>query len=499
MPGGLALRRCLLIGVAVVLFAGSFMQKPARAADLGGDCCADLEERIVELEATTVRKGNKKVSVTLYGQVNRAALFWDDGAEKNTYVVDNNYESSRFGFKGTAKTGFGDWVGGYRLEVEPTGANSARLDQFDDDNADDSNGPLFVRHSYMYLSSKKYGEVRLGLTATPIYNITKDTNVTELEDTEHGDNRVMQSFFLRPEGFDSAEGLSKLRWQSISHCYSSTNAFVCSTRRNGAAYWSPKWEGFSASVGWYEDDDWGAAIRYQNEWGENWEVGAGFGYEDFRDERLQNGGGGEATGANPPPSSAVDFFKRDIQEYGGSASIKHKPTGLFGVTSFMWSDQNDSDTIHAGFYTGTSAPLMNSWEVELGIQRQMPWFGLDKLGETSFWSGYEEIRNGIGGASNGNGGTVSQIPANRFLAVGTFANVPVPTEITGALVTRWSLAMDQAIDSANMHLYAVYQHLTPEVDLVTRDPVVSPTGKLKSVGAPLDDFDLFYTGGRIYF
>ena len=332
MLRGLSLRyRVLMIATAAIALMGSFAHEPVKAADLGGDCCADLEERVAELEATTVRKGNKKVSVTFYGQVNRATLFWDDGAEKNVYVVDNNYESSRFGFKGSGKTGFGDWVGGYRLEVEPTGANSARLDQFDDDNADDSNGPLFVRHSYMYLSSKKYGEVRLGLTATPIYNITKDTNVTELEDTEHGDNRVMQSFFLRPEGFDSAEGLSKLRWQSISHCYSSTNAFVCSTRRNGAAYWSPKWEGFSASVGWYEDDDWGAAIRYQNEWGENWEVGAGFGYEDFRDERLQNGGGGEATGANPPPSSAVDFFKRDIQEYGGSASIKHKPTGLFGV------------------------------------------------------------------------------------------------------------------------------------------------------------------------
>jgi hypothetical protein len=48
-------------------------------------------------------------------------------------------------------------------------------------------------------------------------------------------------------------------------------------------------------------------------------------------------------------------------------------------------------------------------------------------------------------------------------------------------------------------LFAVYQHLTPEVDLVTRDPTVSPTEKLKSVGATLDDFDLFYTGGRIYF
>ena len=42
---------------------------PAKAADLGGDCCADLEERVAELEATTVRKGNKKVSVTLSGWV----------------------------------------------------------------------------------------------------------------------------------------------------------------------------------------------------------------------------------------------------------------------------------------------------------------------------------------------------------------------------------------------------------------------------------------------
>ena len=110
-------------------------------------------------------------------------------------------------------------VGGFRLEVEPTGANSAKLNQFDDNNANDSAGPLNVRHSFIYLNSKKYGEGRLGLTATPIYNITKDTNVTELEDTMHSDNRMMQGFFLRSKGYDSAEGLSKLKWQNISSCY----------------------------------------------------------------------------------------------------------------------------------------------------------------------------------------------------------------------------------------------------------------------------------------
>ena len=53
----------------------------------------------------------------LYGKVNRAVLFWDDGAKQNIYVVDNHYKSSRFGLNGSAKIG-GDWSAGYRLEIE---------------------------------------------------------------------------------------------------------------------------------------------------------------------------------------------------------------------------------------------------------------------------------------------------------------------------------------------------------------------------------------------
>ena len=44
----------------------------ARAADLGGDCCADLEERVADLEATTARKGNRKVSLKISDWVNRS-------------------------------------------------------------------------------------------------------------------------------------------------------------------------------------------------------------------------------------------------------------------------------------------------------------------------------------------------------------------------------------------------------------------------------------------
>jgi hypothetical protein len=58
-----------------VMGATVFVAKPAKAADLGGDCCADLEERVADLEAATARKGNKKVSVILYGKINWA-LDW---------------------------------------------------------------------------------------------------------------------------------------------------------------------------------------------------------------------------------------------------------------------------------------------------------------------------------------------------------------------------------------------------------------------------------------
>src|SRR2546426_3201993 len=112
MIGGLvkSASRAAIVAAAGI-FVGGVAMPSAKAADLGGDCCADLEERVAELEATTVRKGNKKVSVQIYGKVNRAVEFWDDGAEKNTYVVNNAMESTRTGIKGTAKI-VGDWTAG---------------------------------------------------------------------------------------------------------------------------------------------------------------------------------------------------------------------------------------------------------------------------------------------------------------------------------------------------------------------------------------------------
>ena len=120
------LRTGWLLSAAAMLIGGWSM--PAAAADLGGDCCADLEERIAELEATTARKGNRKVSLTVSGWVNEAVFFWDDGNERNVYVGTNFIEQSRFRFLGEAKIN-ADWSAGYILEIGVAGYPSNQWNQ----------------------------------------------------------------------------------------------------------------------------------------------------------------------------------------------------------------------------------------------------------------------------------------------------------------------------------------------------------------------------------
>ncbi len=69
----------------------------ARAADLGGDCCADLEERVAELEATAATKGNRKMSLSIYGRVHKGLIWFDNGIDSDVYAADMDFSGSRVG------------------------------------------------------------------------------------------------------------------------------------------------------------------------------------------------------------------------------------------------------------------------------------------------------------------------------------------------------------------------------------------------------------------
>ena len=166
--------------LALVLGVGLFIAAaPASAADLGGDCCADLEERIAELESTAARKGNRKVSLSVSGSINESLLYWNDGKLSDVYVGTNDAARGRFRFQGDAKINK-EWSAGYLIEI---GVRSNRLNRTDQTRANgfsnlpggltqDASG-LDVRHSAWFIQSTTYGRLWVGKTDQATERITE--------------------------------------------------------------------------------------------------------------------------------------------------------------------------------------------------------------------------------------------------------------------------------------------------------------------------------------
>ena len=336
----------IAIAAALGMTLGGFVMSshPAKAADLGGDCCADLEERVAELEATTVRKGNKKVSVTLSGWVVKDVTWWDDGDETNVYVGDKDTTlSSHFQISGSATIAPG-WSGGYTLSIEaPGNANGFFTNQQNDNinyegvvDGTRSDRLLRVLLSYMYIKSDKWGTLNWGLLSQATDNVAL---LPDLSGTIIESNAVFfegNGFYLRPKGaVKNALGQTNTVWGEFFTCLSGggiIGADCNGNTTNGVRYDSPTWGGFSVSGGFGEDDYKDIAIKYAADWN-NFKVSAAFGYTNMTDENYINSGGG------------LNGFKTDVNLYQTGASVMHVPSGLFVYG--MYSAEDASGTLRS--------------------------------------------------------------------------------------------------------------------------------------------------------
>lgn len=152
-----------LAGAAFLAVLVSLLQSPATAADLGGNCCADLEERIAELEATTARKGGRKVSLMVYGQVNKAIAIDVDSGDSR--VIDNTSDETRVGFAGEAHIGNAAKAG-FLLELHTNFVNEEGFD-FPDPTA---SGNINVRRSAVWVGVDRF-RVTLGRYDTATHEL----------------------------------------------------------------------------------------------------------------------------------------------------------------------------------------------------------------------------------------------------------------------------------------------------------------------------------------
>jgi len=110
-----------------------------------------------------VTNTSDKVSVQLYGQVNRGVLYSNDGNDGYLYHVDNDNSSTRVGLFGLTRT-TNDITAATRIEVEFQANDSNKVNQNDQYNVGDNH--FRKRILEVLVEHKKYGILSLGYGRT---------------------------------------------------------------------------------------------------------------------------------------------------------------------------------------------------------------------------------------------------------------------------------------------------------------------------------------------
>ncbi len=395
----------VLAGVSSFALSGP----SAIAADFGGDCCADLEERVAVLEATTARKGNRKVSLTVSGHVNKGILIWDDGDESDAYVVGNaNDDLSMFRFEGDAKIAPG-WTAGYIIELELSNTSSADVNQNDDDGGNE----LAISESHMFIESEQFGRVTWGFASQP----SDGAPEMDLSGSVYAGYAAIADV---GGGFEwrLSNGLG-LSGVTLGDVFDDLNGDTFDIIR----YDTPTIAGFTLSASWGEDDIWDVALTYEKELGD-FEVAAGIAYTENTDDDDDG---------NPV----------DEETIAGSISIIHNPTGLNFTFAAGQREFNDMPTrADADFYY-----------FKAGIFQRF-----NSLGKTAIYGEYGEYNDFF--YNDGSAGADEAAISNALSGANT--NI-----ITGSEATVYGAGIVQYIDAAAMQLYLAYRH--HEIDFSATD------------------------------
>jgi len=480
----------------------------AQAADLGGNCCADLEERVAELEATTARKGNRKVSLQIYGQVSETIMWWNDGAESNVYVQENNNIKNTVGFQGNAKIN-SDWSAGFRLELQVRAYRSSAANQLSLGATNNlqiatyNTQSVALRHAFWYLQSATYGRLTVGRDVDSAVGTSSISLVNpDGFSGPAGPGFANGGFFLRRAGTTGNSGLSSRTWQTTSWLNNGDGPlpFDYAQTKSLVKYTSPfflgqtRSSGFLFSADWGADDAWAVGLRYVEDFG-TFRFAAGVGYSSFSDVAR----GFCSTGAtgnfrdnnqnvvlgNPTTDPQRDLGSSiDCNSLQASASLLHVPTGLY--ISGGYAELNDGNAAAGALartngWQGGVSGKSEAWYVQAGWQAR-----LSTLGNTIFWGQYLDLNTGLNSANS----VVSTIAATDQLVTGTGLGNAI---IRSASTQVWGLGVSQNIDAAAMTLYAGYYYYQTEVTLGSQNSAA--IGKSN----PIDDFQMFYTGATIKF
>jgi hypothetical protein len=421
---------------------------------LTSDCCADLDARVAELEATTARKGNRRVSLTISGWVARELYVWDDGKLSDAYVVDTSVTlATHFKFSGEAQIKPG-WKAGFVQHIELIDSGSIAVSQLQDEGAGDS--ALYILEAKWFIESDRLGRITVGQQSQPSDNtaILADFSGSLVQS-----NWVLfdgASFFLRPKGSHALEVLPGSF--ELGNTWGSGLGFCATTGlgiggdcnglpRDAVRYDTPSFYGLVLSTSWGENDYWDIALNYQADWNSvRFKLGMAYNWwGDNKQDPLE--------------------FNRDADGsyFQIGAMALHVPSGLFLYGAYGKEDVNNrfyvSSTPVDEFIDGATvtlfdlqrAPDNDHWFFKAGIRRQ--W---NPLGATVFYGEWARYNDMFGGYD-----CTYSVPGTP---IGDGCDTGGGIVITASQLDRYGFGVVQEIDAAAMSIWAKWVQLEGDID-----------------------------------
>lgn len=418
----------------------------------------ELDDRIALLEHSLVEVQGKPVSLSLFGQVNKMLMWWNDGEFKDVYVVDNTTSGSRFEFVGEARISRA-LKAGYNTEFRLNDTRSIRVSQIDSEGVDDQ--PLELRYQEIWLRHNLLGQLTLGHIGTATDN-TVSANLGGTGGVASSDIALIGGAMRlrrRDRPYEEIIGIDA----TIGNTLRGFVRDIETPREDGIRWDSDRYRGFVVSAFWGGDDVWDMSLAYARSW-TDWRVRFRAGYlEDTNSE-------GE------PGRTAISEFK-------GSAAVLHNPTGLYLNTAFLHRTfEGDSSRVASREFTRGSVTVpgenfadMDYLYFQGGLRRQ--W---SSLGETSVFGEYALAEDSLTGRGSGSGSTTAGYE-----------------RVTDSTLTMIGGGIVQDIDAADMEVYAGFRYFTFDVQGIEGGG--SSTGSLPPDAEVFEDLGIVYSGTRIRF
>lgn len=352
-----------LIGIAAVaaLLAGVGYATKAKAADkAGGDCCADLEERLAELEAVSARKGTRKVKLTISGVVHKGILTHNNDelpGKGKLSIYDGTTDPSRIRVAGEAKMS-PNWAAGFVIEIAYAGDTARGVDTgkalFAIDGADGKNEfqigdkGMTTRHSFVYLDGP-IGRLSVGQQSTATDGII-EVNLSQ-------SNIATKALQYMPLNFGGA--------------VPGVQPTFDGGRAQALRYDTPTIAGFVGTAAWQQDDSFDAAIKFAQEFGQV-RVAAALGYRDQKSQTLLN------------MINLLDILTVDLnaahKSTAGSVSVMHVPTGVYlnAYASQVKYDATLDIALLPPLFSASIAAgseTVKGWGAQVGIEKNWTGYG----------------------------------------------------------------------------------------------------------------------------